>query len=116
MLRTQRKVKGGAAIHLRFRPDLAPVAVYNALHGGQPYARPRIILSVVQALKRLEEFLGVDHIKSRSIIPNKKGFLPLMNRLVEFDFGGGTPFREFPGVLRQILENYAQQLRVADGL
>jgi len=37
-----------------------------------------------------------------------------MNRLGEFDLGWGTPFREFPGVLRQVLENYAQQLRVAD--
>jgi len=40
MLRTQGKVKGGAVIHRRFRPDLTPVAVNNALYRGQADARP----------------------------------------------------------------------------
>jgi len=40
MLRTQGKVKGGAVIHRRFRPDLTPVAVNNALYRARADARP----------------------------------------------------------------------------
>ena len=67
----QGKKEYGACAHGAFRPNFSTMTLNNPFDRGKSNAGSRKIVFVVQALKRLEEFIRERHIETRTIVPYK---------------------------------------------
>src|SRR5947208_2030388 len=79
---------------------IAAVTADHALHNRQPDSRARKLGTLVQALKRPKEFIGIGHVETGSVIPNIKGAGAVVSSPAEFDSCAGT--RELYGIRQQV--------------
>lgn len=70
--RSKSKEKSGAASEFGFGPDLAAVAMNDALHRRQPDAGALEIFLPVKALKDSEQLIGIFRIEAHSVIAHKE--------------------------------------------
>src|SRR5438046_2133581 len=68
---SQCKTERGATIRFGLSPDVAAVAVHDALHDRQAYARTLVVLGPVQPLKDSEELARVPHIEADAVVANE---------------------------------------------
>jgi hypothetical protein len=85
LLGTQREVERRAGIRLAFRPDTAAVAVDDALHRRQADAGAFELRDGMQALEDSEQFVGVGHVESGTIVAYDVGHLALLAHLAQLD-------------------------------
>src|ERR1039458_6296059 len=65
------EIEGGAFFRLGFRPDAAAVTLDDALDDGQAHAAAFKLIGRMQALKDAEEFVGVRHLKTGTVVPDE---------------------------------------------
>ncbi len=81
----QRKVKRGALVDSGLRPNAPAVLAHDALNRGKSDAGAGKLFHRMQALKRVEQFVGVFHSETRAIIAYKVSRLAVLNLGTEFD-------------------------------
>src|SRR6266576_2793286 len=79
------EVKSGALVRLGFAPDTPAVLVDDALHGGQPDARPVELILGVQALKHAEQPVGALHVKADAVVANEDHSMAAMVTLAHLN-------------------------------
>src|SRR3989454_6337151 len=95
VLASQGEVERRPAVHRSLRPHAAAMAVHDALHRGESYARALELDGRVEALERAEQLLGVRHVEARAVVPDEAGAVTVALGHAEPEGRAGGP----PGVL-----------------
>src|SRR5919108_4536467 len=109
---SKREIKGRATAGGPLGPDLAAVAVDDALDRGEPDARARELVGRVQPLKRAEQLGRVGHIEAGAVVAYVKRPPPVVCRDADVHMRGRALARELPGIAEQVLQHDAQQSRI----
>jgi len=109
------KIEGGALVGLALGPNRAAMPMNDALDGGQANPSAGKLVLTVKPLKCAKQPLNVGHIKARPIIAHKERPLAVCPRSPKLNLGQLAPTREFPGIIEQIGQHYAQQLAITLG-
>lgn len=81
-----RKPESRSLVHLALGPDASPMALDDAGNGCQPDAGSLEVARIVQALKRLEQLVGIRHVEARTVVPYPQDPFPIfIERRPEFD-------------------------------
>src|SRR5882724_6008525 len=67
----------------------------------------------MQALKDTEQFLGMEHVETGSVVADEIGRVPLANRCRELDARRIARSGELPRIAEQILEHHPEQPPIA---
>src|SRR5450755_154353 len=104
----QGKVKGCALAYRALRPDLAAMAVYDALHGGKANAGALELVRSMHTLEGAKKFRGVGHFKPGPIVPHEEGWPVLVDGHAQLGPRPRHVSREFPGVLQQVFQRHGE--------
>ena len=94
-------------------PDFAAMALDDPLYRGQANTAAGIFISEVQADERFEQMVGMGHIKTYPVVPDKKG--AAYGITAKLYSGRWLTSRVFQGITEQVLQAEPQQRRIAAG-
>src|SRR5262249_53983716 len=94
-------------------PDSAAVPIDDALDDGEPDTAALELARRVQPLKRREELVRILHVEAGAVVAHEADAAPFRRRRTELDFRTGHLRGELPCVAEEVLEQNAQQPRVA---
>ena len=84
----------------------------NPLHQRQADARALVFLLTVQPLEHAEQLIDVLHVESDTVVPDGKGFFPVLNGHADFDSSLVAPPCVFYRIGEQIGKNLFQHCAV----
>src|SRR5947209_2114816 len=102
------EVKAAPPARFRFGPDAPAVALDHLFADGQPDARTRVLLAVVQALEDQENALGVLRLDADAVVAHPKEPVTVLAAGADVDPGRLAVLAELDGVAEQVLEQLQQ--------
>jgi hypothetical protein len=108
-------MKRSASAHRTFSPDSPAMAMDNPLHCRQADPGSRKIFRRMHSLKGAEEFSGISHVKTGTVVAYEKCVIAFLAAVSKLDTGRRPFGGEFPGVGKQVGQHHAEQSRVPLG-
>jgi hypothetical protein len=105
----KRKIECCSEVHFAFCPNSAAVPVDYSLHVREPYASAFEFTDRMQALERSEQFFGIRHVKTSSIIANEVNRAIVLQCLTNFYISVLPILAEFPGIAQKVLNRKFEQ-------
>src|SRR5262249_17416287 len=99
---SNREVERSTFLDLGLRPQPTIMSRNNTLYDGQAYTCALILLGIMEPLKNAEEFIGIPHIKTHTIVLNKIHGFSIHLLTTDFDATGVTFPRELQRVRDQV--------------
>ncbi len=99
-------------IHGTFGPNASPMAVDNALDGGEAYAGAGKFGGGVEALESAEKAVSIGRVKARTVVFDKVSGEAIVIGFAEADGGGRAAGGVLPGIIEEIFDGDAKELRV----
>jgi hypothetical protein len=111
----QGEAKLRALLYFSGCPNSSTVARDDPLHGCEPHAGSGEFCLRVEALKWMEQPVGIGTVEAGAVVPDEKDYIVAFAPATEFDARRILSRGVFPCIAKQVLEDYCDQTFIGNG-